>query len=276
MRSLTHVLVGDGPKAQALPDVYPPLAARDIRFRRGQCTMIAAQPNGGKSMFALNYLIHSGVDGLYISADTDPVTTMLRSAATVLGKTVNEIEAACATTSGAEFVRDSLEELQERIRFSFDPSPSLEDIALEIEAWNSLFGQPPTLIVVDNLMNVVGGNDNEWSAMREAMVALHHIARVTNSCLLVLHHVSENESKATSPAPRRALQGKVSQLPEAILTLAMDPNNNQLKVCAVKNRHGKHDPTGEDYEVLYVDPARMSIYSTQSELAAAAKRREWE
>lgn len=269
-------MAGDGPKGQSLPDVYQPLAFREIKFRRGQCVMIAAQPNGGKSMLALHYLIHSGVDGLYISADTDPTTTMLRAGATILGKTVSEVEAACATTSGAAFVAEALEELQSRVRFSFDPSPTLDDIALEIEAWNSLFGRPPTMLIVDNLMNIVSGNDNEFMAMRENMVALHHISRVTNSCVWVLHHVSENESKATTPAPRRALHGKVSQLPEMILTIAMDPHSSQLKVCAVKNRHGPHDATGEDYEVLYVDPARMSIYSSQTEMATAAKRREWE
>lgn len=276
MRSLTHVISGDGPKAQALPDVYPPLSARDIKFRRGQVVMIAAQPNGGKSMLALHYLIHSGVDGLYISADTDPTTTMLRAAATILGKTMSEVEHACSTDSGLVFVQEALDGLQERIRFCFDPSPSINDIAMEIEAWNSLFGQPPTLLVVDNLMNIVSGNDNEFMAMREHCVALHHISRVTNSSVWVLHHVSENESRATMPAPRRALHGKVSQLPEMILTLAMDPHSNQLKICAVKNRHGPHDATGEDFEVLYVDPSRMSIYSSQMEMATAAKRREWE
>jgi len=37
---------------QLLPDLFPSLKKEGIRFRRGQVTMIAGQPNSGKSLLA--------------------------------------------------------------------------------------------------------------------------------------------------------------------------------------------------------------------------------
>ena len=37
---------------QLLPDIFPSLKKEGIRFRRGQVTMIAGQPNSGKSLLA--------------------------------------------------------------------------------------------------------------------------------------------------------------------------------------------------------------------------------
>ena len=152
----------------------------------------------------------------------------------------------------------------------------MNDIADEVEAYLELFGDYPQLLVVDNLMNLVGGNDNEWAAMREAMVAMHHLARTTEACVLVLHHVSENDSKSVYPAPRRAIQGKVSQLPEQILSVSLDPSENEFRVAAVKNRHGKHDASGMTWIPIPVDLSRMRFFDSQSDLQLAQKRTEWE
>ncbi len=55
--------------AQLLPDLFPALANDGVRFRRGQVTMIAGQPNSGKSLLALFYAVKSDVPTLYVSAD---------------------------------------------------------------------------------------------------------------------------------------------------------------------------------------------------------------
>ena len=272
MRTLGQVLEHQGPSGVALPEILPSLTRRGIRLRRAQVALVAAQPNGGKSLFSLWYSIASGVRCLYLSADTDPHTTMLRAAAIRTGLTIDQVEALIEKDAGQ--VREALARLN-YTRFSFDPNPGLEDIDLEVQAYEEVFGSYPELIVVDNLMNVLSGLDNEWQGMREVMSAMHTLARATEACVLVLHHVSENDSKANYPAPRRAIQGKVSQLPELILTLAIEPGAGIFRVACVKNRHGVHDASGEDYETVYVDPPRMTIYDTQQEMQMAAKRREW-
>jgi RecA-family ATPase len=88
-----------------------------------------------------------------------------------------------------------------------------------VKAYGEKYGEWPHLIIVDNLMNVSALHDNEWTGMRDIMKACHHIARETDSAIFILHHTSEAEGEPTRPPSRRAIQGKVSQLPEMILLL---------------------------------------------------------
>lgn len=272
MRTLFQVLEHQGPSGSVLPEILPNLTRRGIRLRRGQVTMAVAQPNGGKSLFSLWYAVTSGVRCLFVSADTDPHTTLLRALAMSTQMTTDEVEA--MVLSDRVKLREAATAISS-IRFTFDPSPTLEDIDLEVQAYEEVFGAYPELIVVDNLMNVTPTTDSEWQGMRETMSFMHVMARKTESCVLILHHVSENDSKAHFPAPRRAIQGKVAQLAEQILSLAMEPSAGVLRVACVKNRHGSHDANAEDFETCYVDPPRMTLYATAQDMQLAHTRREW-
>lgn len=275
MRSLLHVVGNESPAGHQLPEILPVLTADGVVFRRAQLHMIAAQPGGGKTMMALWYAVQSKVPTLYFSADSDARTMAVRTAAILMNKTVREVESMMAGGAAA-LVEDALLEGASHIRFDFDPGPSLQDIEEEIEAYIELYADTPHLIVLDNLLNVTGSNDNEWTAMRDAMSAFHYLARETESAFVVLHHVSENDSKPNVPAPRKALQGKVSQLPELILSVALDSARNQYKVAVVKNRHGQADPKADEFTVAAVDASRMTLYNGQVEMNKAAHRREYQ
>ena len=213
--------------------------------------MVAAAPNAGKSMFALIYAIKAKVPTLFFSADTDTATVMMRAASHLSGHEQLLVES--NLLSNRHYYDKYLSEM-ESIQFVFDSSPSLDDIELEIKAYVELFGIPPELIVVDNLMNVVSESDNEWAGLRAIMVEFHDMARKTEACVLVLHHVSEQTEygKTTEPPARRAIHGKVSQLPALIITLGFDPHNQVLKIAAVKNRFGPHTADGSDHIGLFV------------------------
>jgi hypothetical protein len=101
-------------------------------------------------------------------------------------------------------------------------------------------------------MNVAAETDNEWAGLRAIMMELHDMARNTQACVMVLHHVSEASEYGNGfePPPRRAIQGKVSQLPALILTLGYDPLGKLLRVAAVKNRFGPNQSDGKDYTQL--------------------------
>jgi hypothetical protein len=273
MRSLLHVVGNQSPAGQQLPEILPLLTAEGVVFRRAQLHMIAAQPGGGKTMLALWYAVKSGVPTLYFSADSDARTMTVRTAAILMGKTVREIEN-LLNSDHAYIVEKALDEGASHIRFDFDPGPSLSDIEEEIHAYVELHADTPHMIVLDNLLNVAGSNDNEWTAMRDAMSAFHYMARETESAFVVLHHVSENDSKPNVPAPRKSLQGKVSQLPELVLSVALDGTREQYKIATVKNRHGQADPTAENFITVSVDPARMTLYNGSVEKAKADHRRE--
>jgi RecA-family ATPase len=257
-------------KATPLPDVWKGLAKEQIKFRRGQVCMVAAAPNAGKSMFALIYAIKAKVPTLFFSADTDTTTVMMRVAAHTSGHSQITVEANLATDThyyDRHFAKSS------HIKWVFDSSPSLDDIELEIRAYVELYGMPPELIVLDNLMNVAAETDNEWAGLRAIMMELHDMARKTEACVLVLHHVSEQSEygSPSKPPARRAIHGKVSQLPALILTLGYDPVQQTLSVAPVKNRFGPHTADASQYAQLLVNYAACQI-GDQDELGWMYRR----
>ena len=264
MLDLSRAWSGVLTKATPLPDVWQALSAKQIKFRRGQVCMVAAAPNAGKSMFALIYAIKANVPTLFFSADTDISTVAMRTAAHLTGHTQLMVEENLELQAG--FYNHQIDRIS-NIKWVFDPSPSIDDIELEVKAYIELYGLPPQLIVVDNLSNVVAETENEWSGLRAIMTEFHHLARLTEACVLVLHHTSEQAEygKSKLPSPRRAIHGKISQLPSLIVTLGFDPAENILTVAAVKNRFGPHSADGSDYVTLFVNYSTCSIGDTDAQ-----------
>lgn len=258
MLSLTRAWGHTTNKAAPLPDVWKALKDKQIRFRRGQVCMVAAAPNAGKSMFALVYAIQAQRPTLFFSADTDITTVMIRAAAHISGHTQVTVESNLNINSA---YYESYFDKIKHIQWVFESSPSLDDIELEVKAYIELYGIAPELIVVDNLMNVAAETDNEWAGLRAIMMELHDMARNTEACVVILHHVSEASEYGNGfePPPRRAIQGKVSQLPALILTLGYDPLGKLLRVAAVKNRFGPNQSDGKDYTQLDTNYAACQI-----------------
>lgn len=273
MRSLLQVVRGTSEAGKDLPEILPALTAAGIRFRHGQLHVIAGQPGRGKTMLALWYAIQCGEPVLYFSADSDQGTVANRAAAVLLNKTVNEVKE-MRKSSAVSLVEDELWELNRRVRIDIDPHPSLDGIYEETMAYIELFGKCPSAIFVDNLMNVQSMHENEWTGYRDTMRALHGLARETEAAVCVLHHVSEGDSQPNKPAPMRALMGKVSALPETILTVALD--GDHYHVSAVKNRDGEADPKAQNPITVYVDAPSMSLFNTHQELEMHRTRREWQ
>lgn len=261
MRSLVHALNRTRTSGQPLPDRWRTFSANGIKFRKGQVHMVAGQPGSGKSLLALDYVVNADVSALYFSADSDDATVVARVAAMRLGKKLDEVEE-MMESSASVLIEDELAEL-DRIRFCFNPTPTLDDIDEELMAWNELYIDPPDVIIVDNLINVVcETTDNEWQGLRHLMGSMHELARQTMSALLVLHHTSEGEGKSNEPQARKSLMGKVAQLPELILTVALDPATSEYRVAAVKNRSGKADAAAQSWLTLYADLPKMTLTET--------------
>jgi predicted ATP-dependent serine protease len=258
MLSLTSAVHAQATKAQPLPSVWPVLDEAGMKFRQSQLILIAGQPNSGKSLMALVYALDSKVDTLYFSADTDPITQLLRTSAHITKQNQSDVE---ATLDKDPHAYDPIiREYAGHIRWVFDPSPTLDVIELEILAYAEVYGVSPALVVVDNLMNAVAQQGEEWAGIRAIMSSLHEVARLTGSCVLALTHMSEQSDYLSNiPAPRRAIMGKASQLPAMILSIAMDTVMNELRVAAVKNRFGDHSADGKTFHSLYVNASRVQI-----------------
>lgn len=225
--------------------------------------MVAAAPNAGKSMFALVYAIKARVPTLFFSADTDNTTVMIRALAHLTNRPQLTVEQNLKTDYDSY---DHYIKSMSNISWVFDSSPTLDDMEMELKAYMELYGIAPELIVIDNLMNVAAETDNEWAGLREIMMNLHDMARKTEACVLVLHHVSEQSEygSPTQPPPRRAIHGKVSQLPSVILTLGYDPTAGMLRVAPVKNRFGPHTADGSRCATLFTNFANCQIHDADA------------
>jgi hypothetical protein len=242
-----------------LPPVFLPLENAGIRLREGTASYIAGVPGAMKTGLTLYWVGRLGMPALYFSADSEPFEMVERAAAMVSGDSMQAVR----HNPGA--YTEQLNSLP--IRWVFEDSPTYKDLELEVAAYAEVYGEFPKIIVIDNMLNLVGENENEWGAHRDHARVIHRLTRITKAAVLVLAHMGEDKvDPSRSPQPRTKLQGKVSHLPKVILSLAFD--GQQLKVAPVKNRFGPGDGSGHTYVTLWVDPTCNRFFNSQADLMA--------
>ena len=256
VRSVGRADIGGEP----LPSVFKAFDSNKIIFRRAEVSMLAGTPGVGKSTLALALALKMKVPTLYISADTNAHTMAMRLASMISGKNQSDVEQLLRNDLGwtkATLAKGS------HIVWSFESSPSLQDIDEEVQAFEELWGCPPVVIFVDNLMDIATDGGEEFASMRAIMKELKFLARHTNAGVIVLHHTSE-AVEGRPCQPRSALQGKVAQLPALIATLGVV--GTSMAVAPVKNRYGRADANANinvwlafNPEYMYMDDIPESV-----------------
>jgi hypothetical protein len=220
---------------EPLPSCFKAFESNQIVIRRSEVSMFAGAPGAGKSTLALALALKTNVPTLYISADTNAHTMAMRLASMISGKSQSDVEQKLNNDIG--WTRAVLQK-GSHIVWSFESSPTLQDIDEEVQAFEELWGCPPIAIFVDNLMDIATDGGEEFASMRAIMKELKYLARATNAAIIILHHTSE-AVLGTPCQPRSALQGKVAQLPALICTLGVV--GTSMAVAPVKNRYGRAD-----------------------------------
>ncbi len=263
MKSLARVIASRAAVGDPLPIDIPQVQTAGLKIRRGQQLMIAAPPNGGKTLLgqylAIRWARYYNLKVMYFSADTDERTMAYRALSNMLNQRQVESERQIEAEEQAAF--DLLQELH-NIRWSFVTDLTTEHIEQEVEAFADLFGDYPDVVIVDNVMNVMveGKGDDEWGSMRECMKFLHFLSRQINCATLALHHIREEDRlNPLYPAARRFITGKIAQVPEQIWSLSYDPNSSELRLAAVKNRNGKSDPNAERWFAVPCNADTMQV-----------------
>lgn len=238
----------------------PPFQAfqrEGIILRRSEITVIAGTPGAGKSSIALHIAARLKQPTLYFSADTNAHTMAMRLLA--LRAHIPQQQAELMLKTQPDTAESILREYG-NMYWSFEPSPTLRDLDEEVSAFETIWGRSPTLIVVDNLMDIAIDGHEEFAGMRQVMKELKYLARDTNAAVLVLHHTQEG-APGYPCQPRSALQGKVAQIPAMVLTVGQMMAGQDMYMCVapVKNRYGKADATGNTYISLSFDPASMHL-----------------
>lgn len=240
-----------------LRQVFPAFEQNGMRLRSGTVTYIAGVAGAMKTGLTLYWVSRLGVPVLYFSADSEPFEMLERAAAMVTGDPMTAVRA------NPQKYADVLEDLD--IRMVFDDSPSYDDVVMEVAAFAEVYGDFPAVIVIDNLLNLTGENEDEWGAYRDHARVLHKLTRITKAAVIVLAHMGEDKADPTrKPPPRNKLQGKTSQLPKLIIGLAFD--GQVLKAAPLKTRWGRADPSGETFVEVYANPGTNQFFNSFADL----------
>lgn len=262
MQSLSLALKAKTHEGEPLPDVFPALGKLGAHLRRGQLSLWAAAPGGGKSAVASEIVLKMRrADGskpkvMYFSADSDKGTLGTRLVAGVTGMHLMDAEEALQDPQSPVWAQ--VESELDNVWFNWNSSPGFSDIEGELAAYCEVTGEYPDLIVFDNLKNLVpdsGGAAHEQ--YDEMMEWLKILAIETKSHVMVLHHVTGNWENGDEPIPLNGLLGKPGKACRLIMTLYMvqrDPD--VLGMCIVKNSNGKADGSGRLRVSCPWDPSR--------------------
>lgn len=239
---------------QPMPRLFHSLPA----IRRSEVTMFAAQPGAGKSLLALWHAIKwvefHNMRGIYFSADSAELGQGSRALAMAMAN-LSASEAEDLLTRGDPWAVEKMTRF-DGLCWSFEDDLSYDNINDEVEAFAEMWGTYPDFIIVDNLTDVEGQAEDEWATQRRALKALVQLARATNSATIALHHTSEDERVKEDPCPpRSAIQGKCSQKPALIWTLA--DRGSQRPVATVKDRFSKSDKSGRSASWLRLDESTL-------------------
>lgn len=244
---------------EPLPVVWRSLDAATAVFRRPQLVLIASAPAGGKSALALNLAIKSQVPAVYFSADSAAGTQIARAVSICTGRDVNDVR---ADIDRGVSVTPILKEHAPKLWWDFSPAPSLETIDQTIQAYGYL-GRYPDLCIVDNLVDIDhDAAEAEWKAFENSLLFLKELSRDRGMCVVVLAHLTGEYDDGTTVPPLSALRGKVSKIPEMVLTLYREEGplgGEDLGVAIVKNRDGICNAAGLYTVTLQLDFSRMSI-----------------
>jgi hypothetical protein len=245
------------PHVDFLSDWYKDEGGREIY--QGELVMVAGRPGALKSFFSLAFAQATGLHALYMSADSDAATQTARLAANITGHQVRDIRQQMVENPDAEaYYANAL--ASSKVMFAFDSNPEWYDIEDEVSAYVELYDRFPDIIIADNLRNVYTSSESEYAGYAVIMQKLLDLTRDTGATVIVLHHMLESgkDNVSTKPAPVSGLDGKVSKLPELILSLAIE--ENMSKIATVKDRHTKAHPEADAWVTVQADPAKARFY----------------
>jgi len=241
---------------QQLPQPWTNLRNRAVNFRRGELHMLAARPAQGKSAFALATALKMGVPTLYLCPDTTATTQFTRLMANHQQRPVWEMEQ--LLKDDPERAQEIAREAHPLLRWEFDVE-TLDDVDQQCMAWQEVFGDPPALLILDNLIDITSGEADEWSSSRKTLRELKMLAKELSTAVLVLHHVGEGDNTKKDGAPAsKDILGRDNRLAAVVMTMAVDAGNIAA-IAVVKNRYGPSDPKAENPVSFYFDKPKMSF-----------------
>lgn len=241
----------------------PSLDMAGIAFRKGQVSIVAAAPGGGKTALITNYAIAPAVAEsvaiLYLSPDSDIMTIGPRILATLQEREVRNIFRDFA--SGEHKAHLEKAKTLRHIQWCFQAAPTYAEIMLELDGYIAVHGHGPDLVILDNIRDVYAeetGEGGEHQRHSGTVDFFHELARETGSAVVLLHHLTGQYEDSTIPPPLSALLGKTGKQARLVLNL-FSVDDSTLGIVAAKNSNGKANPSADNYYTADWDKEKQLI-----------------
>jgi hypothetical protein len=229
--------------------MYPALRRREAEVCKAQLCLVVGPPSAGKSLLINNLIVRMRVPTLSFMLDTDQLTAAARFGAILSGDPFGKVKENIDDYTGR---LSTLKDVQAAFR-----ADDMDDIHLQVNAFEQRYGLPPDLLAVDNLGNMTSAMDNEWALLKALCLELDLLARDQQCAVIAAAHTTDLSS--CEPAERTKILGKITQYPRLILSVGFDPATGQYKVAVVKNSSGPTDVRAERPVIMYADPSRMYL-----------------
>lgn len=258
------------PRVPELEDLY----SHGARPRQGEVVMIAGRSGTQKSGFALWWTSRMNLPTLYLSGDMSPYQASVRLACSATGFTTDEVE---ARMKAGGYRKGEIDQVLARIRMTLRYGAiTWRGIDDELKAYTELHNMWPSVIVIDNLMDIEGC-ESDYTEQMGAMQEISAISRETGATVIVLHHATDKSWEAKTdpwrPPSRDQIKGGLAEKPELCLSVALDPTNYDYNIAIIKQRMGRSNPTGESYARLTAQPEttqfHKKVYHHRSEAPTA-------
>lgn len=234
-----------------LPEVWGTFSDYKIRFRRGGLSLIAGQPGAFKSTIARNMLVswvQQGITAVYFAADSDEDEAARQIYGIITDEDTETVDQLFRAKQYAKIT--PVLRTMSAARFEYR-ALDIDGIAERLAAFEQVHGDYPDVVFIDNLINFASSSQ-DWAGMIDLQNELKALAHETRSHVCVLHHVTDGFPSGV-PVPRSAIQGKVTQIPTLVLTVAAA--GLQLMVSVVKNRNGPTWPLADKWMNFQVYPS---------------------
>lgn len=230
---------------------YPTLEEAGITFYRSQFVLVVSPGGGGKSLLIGNLVVKWDVPTLAFLLDQDQSTASARFAATELDEPFTDLKEHLHDPKVGKVLAG-----MGNIQTDFK-AEQMDDVLRQLDAYIERYGQPPQVMVIDNLGNMTSGYDDEWSALKALTLEFDLLARQYEMLVIGAHHTRDEPT--TEPLPRSAILGKISQYPRLILSIAFNTYDQVYKLAAVKNSSGPSDVMAVSPLAFMANPANMQV-----------------
>ncbi len=245
MQTLARAVLAKSAIGQKL--VLPYKSMNDaISFRTRDLTILAGAPGGGKSTLAVNLAMKMEYPTLYLAQDS-PASVLSRMTSLVTQDAIN-VTAEALTSDQKYAIAERLANIRPTLVFERG-AVTIEGIELRLEALAEWFGEPPKLVFIDNLIDLIveGTTHGDTSFYTKALPALKRMANKYNTAVIALHHVvkgsGSRQADGRTPIEMNQLLHAGERESRHVWGVYND-GAGVIKVQVLKQQDGPADPGG--------------------------------